>query len=197
MGNNKTYLILLAVFLVIFVGTSLMLFLSTKKLEQSPASAPTNVSTIPVVIPPTVAAKKGSMTLQTASGAANFHVGNPVTIQLLADSQNEGIVGWDSLVSYDMTAVDFIGATSSLPDFKIYPYQRAGYVTLTGLQLLQSKTSRVFTGQTIATLTFRPKKAGNLVFSLEAAEGNEKTDLVTAQTKALYPQLNSVTVEIR
>ena len=192
MENNKIYITLLAVFLFIFVGTSLTLYLSKKNPAENQLAA-TVQNQLPV---PTVMPQVGAILLQLPDGATKFRVGTPVTIQVLADSHNEGIVGWDMLLDYDTTAADFVGASSALPDFKIYSYRRANWLTLTSIQSLSSKTPSVFTGKVIATLTFRPKKAGNLIITIKAAEGNEKTDLVTAQTKALYPQLNSVMLTV-
>ncbi len=190
MKNKKTYTILLLAFLIIFLGTGLILMLNKTYKQEI------NYSAYPQKPIPTIAPKKGFFKLVTVDNLSRYPVNKPLTLNLVADSEREDIVGWDLLVSFDPAEFNFVKATSTVTDYKIYPYKRDNYVILTGIKSLQSEEPSVYNGDIVATVTFLPIKTGNLTLKLTDKMNNEKTDMVNSVTKQIYPQLSKLSLKI-
>lgn len=182
------FVYLLAIFLAVFVGTGIFLVLNnnnsaSKKGETTMTSIPTSVPT------------QGSLSLKLAGGAT-VTKDSEVQIDLFADSNEKNIVGYDLVLSYDPSSFDFVKATSNLADFKIYTYKKDGYLSFLATRSLQSQTSSIFTQTKIASLVFKPIKAGKFTFSLKPLMGKDKTDLVTDKTEVINPKLNDLEVKV-
>lgn len=189
MKNNKIYIILSLIFLVIFAVTGIALIVTGGKGKELPPKAK-------VTVTPTVTWTRGSLNLQTAGNITRFPAGQPVNLTVVADSGGENIVGWDLLVAYDPAAFEFVRADSILADFKIYSYKRPNHVSLTSIKSLQSNTPAVFKKTAVASLVFQPKKKGRFTLTLKDSLGKEKTNFVNTVTKRISPQLNQITIEI-
>lgn len=170
---------LLVIFFAIFVGTSIFLVLNNKK---------------PVAEKTMIASSSLNLTLENKK--INLSTDKEVKIDLLADSNGKNITGYDLVLAYDPLAFEFVGATSSLTDFKIYTYKRDGYLSFLATKTLQNETSSVFTQTKIASFVFKPIKVGKFNFSLKSSMSNDKTDLVTDQTEVITPKLNELEIEV-
>jgi hypothetical protein len=191
--TNKIFIYLSVVFLAFFVGTGIFLVLNNKK---SPAEKEviTTSSTIKQekMIIPTVKPTQGSLNLTQENKEISLSGDKEIIIDLMADSNKKNIVGYDLVLSYDPLAFNFIKATTDLTDFKIYSYRRDNYLSFLATKSPQSQTTSVFTQTKIASLVFRPMKAGKYSFSLKPLMGKDKTDLVTDKTEVLNPVLNNI-----
>ncbi len=193
MENNqtiKTMLVyLLVIFLAVFVGSGIFLILNNKK-PSAEKETITASSTIPTVKP-----TQGSLNLKLTSETM-VTKNSEIQIDLLADSNEKNIVGYDLVLSYDPLAFEFIKATSNLADFKIYSYNRNNYLSFLATKSLQGQTSSVFAQTKVASLFFKPIKAGKFTFSLKPLIGKDQTDLVTDKTEIINPQLNDLEIEV-
>lgn len=188
--KNKTiFVYLLVIFLGVFIGTSIFLILGSKKPPTGKEAATTSLTV------PTVEPTQGSLSLKLAN-EATVTKNSEIQIDLLAGSDEKNIAGYDLALSYDPSAFEFIKATSNLADFKIYTYKRDGYLSFLATKSLQSQTSAIFTQTKIASLSFRPIKAGKFNFSLKSLMGQDRTDLVTDKTEVLNPQLNDLEINV-
>ena len=188
---KKIFVYLLVVFFAVFIGTSIFLVLNSKK-PQLAKETITTTATVPTVIP-----TQGSFNLELSGNEKiSLPTGKEVNIDLIADSNQKNIVGYDLVLSYDPLAFDFVKATSNLPNFKIYSYKKDSYLSFLATKNLQSQTSAVFTQTKIASLSFKPLKAGRYNFTLKSLMGQDKTDLVTDKTEVLNPKLNKLEVEV-
>ena len=189
--NNKIYTYLLVIFFAVFVGTSIFLILNNKK----PLSEKETITTTMII--PTVKPTQGLLNLKLFGNEKISLSGDKeLKIDLVADSNEKNIVGYDLVLSYDPLAFDFVKATSNLADFKIYSYKRDGYLSFLATKTLQSQTPSVFTQTKIASLVFKPIKAGKFSFSLKPLMGKDKTDLVTDKTEVINPKLNELEIEV-
>jgi len=188
---KKIFVYFLVVFFAVFIGTSIFLVLNSKK-PQLAKETITTTATVPTVIP-----TQGSFNLELSGNEKiSLPTGKEVNIDLIADSNQKNIVGYDLVLSYDPLAFDFVKATSNLPNFKIYSYKKDSYLSFLATKNLQSQTSAVFTQTKIASLSFKPLKAGRYSFTLKPLMGQDKTDLVTDKTEVLNPKLNKLEVEV-
>jgi hypothetical protein len=189
--KSKTVLIyLLVIFLAIFVGTSIFLIFNNKK---SPSVKKTTGTVVTI---PTVKPTEGSLNLISEKEKISLSADKEVIINLVADSNEKNIVGYDLVLSYDPLAFTFVNATSNITDFQIYTYKRDNYVSFLAAKTVQSQTQVVFTQTKIASFVFRPLKTGKFNFSLKPLIGKDKTDLVTDKTEVFSPKLNELKIEV-
>ncbi len=194
--NKKLILILvfslLFIIFIIFLIVSGWLFFSVKK-QTTEIKRPAQST----ILTPTVSIqKKAAFELKTLDNITHS-VGQPLTLQIIADSGGEEIVGFDVLLTYDSLAFDFIEASSLLPDFKVYSYKKENYISLTAIKSLQSKAPSVFKNEPVIKVDFIPKKAGLFKFVMEERIGKETAGLVNTKTERITPLLKRLMIEIQ
>ena len=143
--KNKTFLILIIIFFVVFVGTGVFLAIVNNRQENKNANGAANT----VNLSPTPRAVTGAMTL--SSDETSFSKNSQVKLSVSADSAGKNIVGYDLLISYDPLALNFVGVASNLANFKIYSYQRKNYIALTSLKTVSDNTPTVFSNTKLLT----------------------------------------------
>ncbi len=195
--GKKIYFYLLIIFFAIFVGSGLFLALANKDGtgNQQAVATSTAGSGQQDIILATPAPKQGLFSILPSSNTTS--VGDQVTFNIKADSNNKNIVGYDLLVFYDPLSFNFINATSDLPNFKIYNYAKANYISLTAIKNPQDKTASTFFNTDVLNLTFKAVKVGQSTFSLKSKAGSETTDMTTDKSEVLNPALNNVTISVK
>jgi hypothetical protein len=137
------------------------------------------------------------MTLAAKSGQTSTTMGNSLVLEVRGVSDNEDIVGFDSLVSYDASKVQFVSATTSVPGFRVYAKDNTGFVSLTGLKNPSATGASVFSQTPILTLTFSTKAKGTAPFDLLSKRGRETTKMMSAANAQLVPTVSGFTIEIK
>lgn len=190
--NNKTLIYLLITFLAVFVVSGAFMFFSNKKTERTISNELISQAVSEEITQPKTEPTEGFMKLTLDKGS--YMKGEKVFINLEADSGDKSVVGYDVILSYDPLAFEFVSATSSLSDYKLYSYKKENYLTLTAVKNLSSALSPL--KSRIATLVLSPIKSGEYSFSLESSINSEKTHMVTDDTEVLSPELNGVMIKI-
>lgn len=194
-NNHKTFIYLLVIFFALFIGTTIFIFMnsSPNKVEKKEE---TNITEKRAETITSIVATEGTMTLETAKTDISS-TDQEISIDVVVDSSGKNIAGYDLALNYDPIAFDFVSATSNLPDFKIYSYNRGDHISLLGTKTLQTQLSTVFSKTNIISLVFKPNKKGSFSFSLKSEIGKDKTDLVTDKTEILNPALSQMTVNVK
>jgi len=190
-NKNNIFIYLLVVFFAMFVGTGIFFASNSTTIPKKPKKEV--VITTSIITP--IIQTQGSLNLKLADGVV-VTKDKEMQIDLFADSNEKNISGYDLALSYDPLAFDFIKATSSLVDFKIYSYKKNNYLSILGAKTLQSKTQSVFAKTKIVSLIFKPTKKGEFNFVLKPIINKDKTDLVTEKTEILNPQLNELRIKV-
>ena len=191
---------LLIIFLAIFVGTGAFMIVNRKDKnlnvnKEENTTVNKSIKQEGVVIP-TSLPTQGSLSLRTSTTDSRFALKDgQVTVDLVGNSDSQNVGGYDVILTYDSLGLEFISATSALPDFKIYSYNKDSYMTFTGLQNLSSQPSP-FKDTKLATFVFRPTKIGTFNLSLRSSLDKYKTDFVTDKTEILSPALKDLTVGV-
>lgn len=193
-AKNNIFVYLMIVFLAIFFGTGIFLFLSNSKAKQNNETAVTSSIKEEKMEIPTEVPTQGSLTLSTTSTSVKLNYN--FNVDVTANSDQKNIVGYDLVVNYDPATIEFINAQSLLPGFQIYTYKKENYVLITAVKGLQNQAQSAFSDNKILTLTFLSKKIGTGSLSLKSPSGNEKTKLVTDTTESLNPKLSDLQIEI-
>lgn len=191
--KSKTLMYILVAFFVVFIVGGIFLVFSNKKtVKIAPQESESSTSVIPS--PTATAALPSVGYMKLVAGNTNKK-GDKISLEIMANSGNKNIVGYDVVFFYDPLAFDFVSADSFLSDYKVYSYKKGNYLTLTAIKSLSSSASPL--NSKIVTLFFNSKKAGKYNFALKSSSGVEKTDMVTDKTEVLSPELNEINIEIK
>lgn len=174
--------------IVVIMGFAIMKMNRSNIPTQTGVTLQNQVKNIPVLVP-----TRGYFKLQTPTNPIK---GNPLTIQVLADSDKEDISGFDLLVSYDQTAFNYVSAVSVDSDFKAYAVKRDTHISITSVKSLQSKNPTIFQATPALSITFIPLKSGTFTFTLAPQIDKETSGMVNTQTKKIIPSLNTVIVTV-
>lgn len=189
--NKNQYLFVMVGVLVVFVVIIGFLFLNQSKKTIVQNTNQNMVETTPV---PTKIVNRGSLMLVTYMPSVK--VGEQLVMTVVGESEKQLVTGFDTLVSYDTSAFDFVEGKSKLDNFSLYTFKRSSHITITAVKALQSTTPTMFSQLPVMTLTFMPKKAGSYAFSVKSQIGKETTQIVTDQSEKLNPGESTVTVKV-
>jgi len=119
-----------------------------------------------------------------------------VVLAVKADSNGQNISGFDLLIGYDNDAFNLVKASPQKTQFAIYPYQRNGYLAITGTKMINVNETTIFKEDEVIELVFQAKSGGRHTFSLEPAIGRETTKMVDGKANILNVQTNEITVDV-
>lgn len=198
--NGLPFKIAMAAVFLIFVAVGVVLIANKTRKEKDTGIAVSTQegkkgmrpSPTPTLIPYPV---KGRIHMKETNGLTRVPMGKTAAIAVFATSENQDIVGFDLVVSYDAAAFDFVKVVSKLDTFKAYAYQRKGYVSISTAKSLQDTTKTVFSNTRLALVIFEPKKKGTYTFSLDPV-GNETTKFADSKANMSYPSVGKLTLEI-
>lgn len=198
--EHKTLLIILICIMLVFVLLGIVFVAQKTKRDKdkSMAVSSMNKPTQPSITPtPTLIPyeKKGEMRLYTENNILRFPVGQDITIAVSASSEKSDIVGFDMVLAYDQSLLEFSSAASSLPSFKAYAYPRTDYVSITMIKSLQETTATIFENTDIAEISFKALKKGTTKVEL-TAKGNDSTKFADINAEVTYPEMNKLMIEI-
>ena len=190
--NNQTNRVFRLILLLVFVIFAFLLFYLYQTREKA-GEQPNNVS---VTYPTPVVLTTGSFSLQSMPGETKGEIDKPFDLDIVANSEQNSIVGYDVIVKFEEGSLEILSAESLLTDFDIYPIKKSDHYIVTGIKKLGSKESTVFTNTAILRLKVLPKATGALTLSVVDKLGLEKSQMVDEKTKILNPQVGEITFEI-
>ncbi len=187
--------------LIVILGFGVYVYrakLATEKSAYKPV--PTDVVSTPPPLKKVAAAitkiDKGAFTIVFGSGASRVPVGRQVSFLVSVDSEEYDIVAYDVLFGYDGAGLSYVGATSSIGDFRILPRDAKGYVTVTGYKEINSKTQSIFGGDQLFAITFAARKKGKYKVYISPKQGVETTKLIDIKKTVVRPKVAEISVEI-
>jgi len=192
--NNKQdhYRLLIIIVILIFAGLLIFLILSRAKSQKTGF----NSQETKVTITSTPALQVTGGVLSLVSTKQSYIMNENISVDVLANSQNFDIVGYDVLINYDSQALELIQAESLINEFQIFKINDPGKLTVTGTKNLVANTSNIWTDRKIIQLTFKPKKTGKFYINITNQIGKEKTQFVDSYSKVFIPQVGKIPVEI-
>lgn len=193
------------IMLLVFVVLAFLLFFlyQTRKTtdEQKnfisitpPAGETFDIS--PVVQTP-VSQKMGSFSFKSASEFNSGDLDKALDLDIIANSDQKSIVGYDVVIKFEEGAVEIASAKSLLPDFDVFPVKKSDHYIITGTKKLEANDPTIFDNAPILRLTVVPKKTGLLKLTVVETIGLEKSQMVNEESKILTPQVGEITLEIK
>lgn len=193
--NHKAFFYLLSIFFAVFAGTGIFIAMNTTSKKPAVVNKGLSQTVTKSIIVPSAPVTEGALSL-TSTKSQVLSTDEEVVVDIVADSNGKNITGYDLALNYDPIAFDFVKATSSRTDFKVYTYNRGNYLSFLVTKVPQSDQTSVFAQTKVISLVFKPNKKGNYKFSLESKIDKDKTDLVTDKTEILDPVLNGLEVKV-
>ena len=191
---QRVYLYILILTVLLFLVVWSILKSSRTSPQQTTVESPTAQGQVQKVVVKKV--QKGSVSLATKDDATRVAVGVPLTLYLVATSENEDIVGYDALLKYDKDAFSLVSVSSLLPEFEIFKTDGPDHLTVTATQPPKQNTRTLLDNTKILQYVFTPKEKGNYTFTLLGAAGRETTKFVNTQTALVVPKTAPVSVEV-
>ncbi len=142
-------------------------------------------------------APKGTGVLTLITTTDKARVGSPVSVKVQAHSDGREVVGYDVLLDNSKKLYRVSSVTSDISDFQVfYSEKKPGLVSITGIKKSDSKSQTLFNNDPVLTVVLVPNQQGQLPLTILESLDNEKTDIVTSDTKPIYPSLNNTSVEV-
>lgn len=195
MNHNKKFLtLILAILCLIFLLLIVSLVIILKKTSSSKPPATAKIS--PTKSAPVVK-ERGRLTLKPKNNRTIVSRQKPITLFLYADSDNQPITGYDAVVNYDSTKVDFVNYKNLQPDFQVFTKKEKNELMITGVKNLNSTGPTVFADSSLIELTFQGKQTGQTNFSLEyTPESKKDSNLINDKTKDILGKVEGVKISI-
>lgn len=195
-NHNKQFLtIMFALLSLVFLVLIFSLVMNLRK-TKPPTGGPTTTQVSPT-IPPPVVKEKGSLTLKAKNNETVTSQKNPVTLYVYAYSDNQPITGYDAILNYDSTKVDFVSHKNLQPDFQVFTKKEKNRLIITGIKNLNSTATTVFTDSSLVELTFQPQKTGQVNFSIEYTPDSKKdSNLITDKTSEILGKVEGIKLYI-
>jgi len=139
---------------------------------------------------------KGTITLKSQEDLRRYKVGQPINLQVLADSARADIVGFDLLFKYDKQAFSTPSATTPLTGYTIVTSETEDHFSITAVQIPGSDNRTIFNKDEILKLVFNPLKVGTYEISIIPEADPESTKFVSTESQELIPQTATFKVEV-
>lgn len=187
-------LMLIAVFAVLgvalfFIGKKVFNTVSTSGSTQTQVVIEPSVSPTPVVM------REAVMKLSRVDSNV-AKIGVPFIVSVNANSKESDIIGYDVVLQYDPTVLEFVSTNSMVSDFQIFNRVGIDTISVTGTKAVQAKQKTVFNGTGIVSFTFKPKKTTTTEIMLQGVRGKLKSKLVDVNVKSLISTDDTISVII-
>ncbi len=141
-------------------------------------------------------AKKGSLTIKSKEDLRRYRVGQPINLQVFADSAGEDIISFDVIVEFDKQAFAKPTISTNLARYIIVTAERDDYISITAAQSPGSDERSIFEDDEVMSMIFNPVKAGKYNISIVSKKGEESTGFISTNSQSLLPQTATFKVEV-
>lgn len=139
---------------------------------------------------------KGVLKIESTEDLRRYKVGQPIALQVFADSDEADIVGFDVLLQYDKQGFSITSTTTPLEGYTIVPTETDTHLSITAVQNPGSDNKFIFSDEEILELVLNPLSVGTYEFSIVPNIGEETTKFVSTNSQILIPQTATFTIEV-
>lgn len=188
-SNNK-----LLIYGTLLIGVVALAFI----LLQSGVFTGKNSSLLPgAPVSPPVAGGKGSLIVKTQEASTAYKAGQPVTVQVYADSADEEITGYDLVLQFDQKIVKYTANRAQFADFQSFVAQKEGMVTITAVKKINATTPSVFKNSLIHEFTFQAVSPGNTSVTFDYVPGSKKdSNLINTKSEDILGKVTAVPLSV-
>lgn len=164
--------------------------------QQAQINQDNQASPEPTEIPPFDPAEPW-LKIQTEDGSEAIQVGQEAQIIVSGFSDGTNIDGYDVLLSYDADELEVVEVESLIPSFNIQQFIRGSFVSVTGYKRPDVDEVTAFDETPLLQYTVVAKEAGETELSILPAKGPETSKFVDPEVNQIYPQPETVTLQIQ
>ena len=184
---NKYYLSVLAFVLAVLVVAVVGVKLLSKKYYPVSTIVPTAIPTAKLV--------RGTLSLQLKSSVVDQS--KEFEVELYGDSKGVYITGYDAVISYDPSILEYVTTQSQQSLFTVYTKSLGGKLAITGIKSPQYTQPTSFQNAPLATIRFLPKKIGECGLELLFTQhSNKQSTLITSSSENILDETRSVSVKV-
>lgn len=137
----------------------------------------------------------GSLRLEYEQGHSVFAVGEDMTVILYANSVGQNVSGYDALLTYDATQLEFVSAESLVDSFNIFTNTDNDPVLVSGVRDFDNEATFIFDETPVAVLTFRALSEGAHPIDFSYVEDDTRdSNLVSMQTEDILSSVQGITL---
>ncbi len=140
--------------------------------------------------------RRGYLKISARNNLKEYAVGQPIVIEITADSDGEDVVGYDIVFAYLQEAFSLNSTQSQLTGFNVVTNDGDGLV-ITAAQGPNSNQRNILKDSKILTLTFTPKFQGEYTFQIFSKTEFATTKFVNTKIEEIFPETNSLDIEVR
>lgn len=142
--------------------------------------------------PLVAATHPGRMKLETDSRTTTFVPNQEISIILSGDSKEVPVGGYDAVINYDPSILEFVGAKSEMNDFDFFTTQKTNQISLTASLKLTSSAAPL-TDAILATLRFKTKKEGTTLLNFQyELDATTDSNMLSDKTKDILGAVNDL-----
>lgn len=185
--RNHYRLIILTLFIGLsLIGIALVFYYQRIGMIQDPLAANTQTNTTNPKAQPTATKRVLTgvkFTLEPSTVSPSYPVQSNLSVNVLADSNNNKVLGFDVIVGRDSDAYDVVAVESLLPEFTVLKFVKDDKFTITGILKPSITKTVIFKNTPIAKITLKPKKSGQLALTVLESESSETSKIMSADSK--------------
>lgn len=104
--------------------------------------------------------------------------GELFTFTLVGSSEGKKPIGYDALIAIEGGTYDVVSVKSLTSEFNVLKFVKPGRITVTGALATKVKEASVWSSQEIASITIKPKQAGQYKLSVLESAGRESSKIM-------------------
>ncbi len=191
-SNNRKLLIPVIVIVVIILGVGILAkkssFMGLGGNKPTPTSSNSKE-------------KGGKMYLASTFGNHVFPVNEEFSLDLYIDTNSQEVGGYDAVISYDDSILEFVKAENLVSDFEMFSNELPStsdtytFLTITGIMKLEKQKPVAFQKEPVSRLIFRAKRAGSTALEFKFTQGEtDDSNIVLMNTKEILDEVESFNV---
>lgn len=110
---------------------------------------------------------KGVLKISTKDNKRNFKVGDTVELIVSANSDGQPVIGYDVMLTYDSTKLQFKESESLDQSFNMFTFTKKGKVSLTGVKRVKPAVSTVMAENPIGKIILKATSPGPVKVSID------------------------------
>lgn len=139
---------------------------------------------------------QGSLSLVIQNAKPSYTVGDTVEVQVIANSGESEIVGYDADLMVG-TGAQFVSATSLLSDFDVRTTNKNDTVIVTGFKKLSASGGSVLVGTPVASVTFKLNRAGSIAITPQLIPGQKtESNLIDTNNENVLTSAEGVEITV-
>ncbi|MBI4974032.1 hypothetical protein HZC27_05480 [Candidatus Roizmanbacteria bacterium] len=126
----------------------------------------------------------GMIKISTKDNKRSYKVGDTVELIVTASSDKQPVIGYDVMLTYDGTKLQFKESESLDSSFNMFTFTKKGKVSLTGVKRVKPAVSTVMTDNPIGKLSLKATSIGPIKVSVDfTADSLKDSNLMNGKNK--------------